>query len=214
MIRAYDKAYLGTAQLALAHAFDYAVYSEEIDLGDFCELFISSGVALRFQRGDARTLAGQSGVELAREALTHAGRCNPAPARYVQDRSPEYWAGWALAYYQWASGLAFKRILDAVPIDSVLLMYPKYHEMDILQFTEHMNELIHEAEGVSRLKEFRVRLGLSQRELAARANVPLRSIQQYEQRQKSINRASFETVLSLSQALFCSDPRDLLELDM
>ena len=42
---------------------------------------------------------------------------------------------------------------------------------------------------MSRLQEYRRRIGLSQRELSERADVPLRTIQQYEQKQKNINHA-------------------------
>lgn len=41
----------------------------------------------------------------------------------------------------------------------------------------------------------------------------LRSVQQYEQRQKSINRASFDTVVALAKAVYCSDPTELMEVD-
>lgn len=52
--------------------------------------------------------------------------------------------------------------------------------------------------------------GYSQEELAEAANVPLCTIQQYEQRQKSINKAQVEYLLQLSQALCCK-VEDLIE---
>lgn len=212
MIRAYDETYLRLARASLARAFDYAVYDEHLALEEFCAAFLSSGVARRFERGDAGTLAGKSGVELARDVLSSLPDYQPSPARYAVSRTPEYWAGWALAYYQWQSGLPFERILRAVPINSILLMYDKFHEMDVTQFADHMDGLMREAEPISRLKELRMRMGISQRELAVRSGVPLRSVQQYEQRQKNINRASFESVVALARAVYCSDPTDLLEV--
>ena len=56
----------------------------------------------------------------------------------------------------------------------------------------------------------RDRYGCTQAELAKRSNVSLRSIQMYEQRNKDINRASAETVLSLAKVLGCT-MEDLLE---
>ena len=53
--------------------------------------------------------------------------------------------------------------------------------------------------------------GLSQSELAKFSSVPLRSIQQYEQKQKNINNAKTETVLMLARALSC-EIEDILEL--
>lgn len=57
----------------------------------------------------------------------------------------------------------------------------------------------------------RTRVGLSQRELAEQSGVPIRTIQQYEQRQKNINKASAEYIVSLSKVLFCN-PDELLEV--
>ena len=53
--------------------------------------------------------------------------------------------------------------------------------------------------------------GLSQSELAEMSGVSVRTIQQYEQRQKSINRAKAETLLRLARAL-CCDMEDLMEM--
>jgi len=210
---AYDESYVRLARASLARAFDYAVNDEQLDLDVFCSLFVSSGVARRFQNGDARTIAGQSGVELARETLAGTPGYRPAPARYATGRSPEYWTGWALAYYQWFAGLSFRRIFSAVPASTIIDLYHPYHEMDIAHFVERMGALMRDAERQPRLAWYRQRMGLTQRELAERSGIPVRSIQQYEQRQKHINRAGFETVIALARALNCTDPCDLLELD-
>ena len=53
---------------------------------------------------------------------------------------------------------------------------------------------------------------LSQKELAEKANVPLRTIQQYEQKQKNINHARADYVIRLAKALYCR-PEDLLEVE-
>ena len=52
--------------------------------------------------------------------------------------------------------------------------------------------------------------GLSQSELARRANVGLRAIQMYEQRNKNINHAQGATLYRLSRVLGCG-MEDLLE---
>ena len=46
--------------------------------------------------------------------------------------------------------------------------------------------------------------------VAVISGVPVRSIQQYEQRRKDLNKAAAETVAALARALFCS-VEDLLE---
>ena len=93
---------------------------------------------------------------------------------------------------------------------SVLELYDPYHEMDIRQFYDRMNELYLEAEPETNLKRLRQRAGLSQGELARAADVSVRTIQQYEQRQKNINFAQAERLLKLSRALHCA-VEDLVE---
>ena len=89
-------------------------------------------------------------------------------------------------------------------------MYSPYHEMDIRQFCDKMSERYRAAQPETNLKALRQRADLSQRELSEQSGVPLRTIQQYEQRQKSINKAQAEYLLMLARAL-CCDMEDLLE---
>ena len=51
---------------------------------------------------------------------------------------------------------------------------------------------------------------LSQSELAQQAGVSVRTIQQYEQRRKDINKAQTETLLKIARALVCT-VEDLVE---
>lgn len=92
----------------------------------------------------------------------------------------------------------------------ILRLYTPYHEMDVRQFCDKMNELYRRANPGTKLKFQRKSAGLSQRELAERSGVPLRTIQQYEQRQKSINRAQAEYLVMLAKVL-CCDVEALLE---
>ena len=211
MIHAYDKIYLDKARTALGRMLDFAVYDLKYDIEDFFALFITSGIAARFEKGDYSVIVGMSGVELAYKVLELVkGEENRIKPQYTADRSEEYWAGWALAYYQWDTALSFEEIVRAVPMKRILQMYSPYHEMDIRQFCDKMNELYRTAQPETNLKAFRQRSGLSQRELAEQSGVPLRTIQQYEQRQKSINKAQAEYLLMLARTLCCA-MEDLLE---
>jgi len=211
MIHAYDKLYLDKAMKSLAQMLDYAVYDLKYDIAAFFDLFLSSGVSSLFESGDANTLAGRSGVELAWEILGKSGiafeRITPTA---VSDRSEEYWIGWALAYYQWDTSLPFADIVRCVPIKDILMLYHPYHEMDIRQFVDHMNDLIRRAQPDTNLKRLRMQYGFSQSQLADASGVPVRTIQQYEQRQKNINKAQAEYLVMLASVLHC-DPSDLLE---
>ena len=126
------------------------------------------------------------------------------------DKSPSYWAGFCLAYYQWYRDVSFTRILEAVKLSEMIRLYPKLHEMDILQFVDVVDQRMHDTYQRSRLREYRMRMGLSQSELSASSGVPLRQIQLFEQGQRDINKTSAITVLMLSKALRC-EMSDLIE---
>ena len=211
MIHAYDKVYLDKARTALGRMLDFAVYDLKYDIEDFFALFITSGIAARFEKGDYSVIVGMSGVELAYKVLelTKGEEARIKP-QYSADRSEDYWASWALAYYQWDTALSFEEIVRAVPMKRIVQMYSPYHEMDIRQFCDKMNERYRATQPETNLKALRQRAELCQRELAEQSGVPLRTIQQYEQRQKSINKAQAEYLLMLARTL-CCDIEDLIE---
>ena len=190
MIHAYDKNYLAAAQKCLARMLDYMVNDLQYPLETVWNWFLMSEISHRFELGDSTILAGTSGVELARRVLEQAGEPEPVrKASYAYDRSPEYWTGWAIAYYQWDTGLRFS---------------------EIEQFADKMNELYRAAKPETNLKSLRTLAEMSQSELARQAEIPVRTIQQYEQRQKDINKAQGETLLRLARVLHCSID-DLME---
>ena len=208
---AYDRLYLPDAQGALASMLDYAVYSLKYELRFFYDMFIRSSVSRKFSLGDASTIAGKSGVELARLVINEvAGTECDIPYESSFEKSPEYWTGWVLAYYQWCVGDDFLKIESSVPIDDIRSMYGKYHEMDISHFVDRVNEMRMQNRCMTYLKYMRQNTGLSQSELARMTSIPVKTIQQYEQRQKNINKASAEYVIRLSRALNCS-PEMLME---
>lgn len=209
MIHAYDKTYLSKAQSSLASMLDFAVYDLKENLSEFYKKFLSSEISARFERGESSVIAGKSGVEL---ALEIAGDFSLAKKyRPVANKSPEYWTGWALAYFQWQTNLTFRKIDCLIPIEEILGMYSPYHEMDISHFCGKMAELYNSRKRITNLKSQRQKAEFSQKELSEISGVPLRTIQQYEQGQKNINSAKAETVLKLAKALECS-AEDLLEI--
>lgn len=211
-IRAYDESYIAAAQNILGHATDFAVMVLNLDPDEFGKAFIVSDVSRQFADGNPRYVAGMNGCELARKVLsqTHTPFTDEDDVMFL-DKSPEYWAGWALAYYQWYSLRSFTDILTAVPLSRIIEMYPVYHEMDICHFSDHMDELMKEAYPATRLKDHRMNSGMTQSELAAQSGVALRQIQLFEQRQRDINNAAAITLFKLSKALYCR-MEDLIEL--
>jgi transcriptional regulator with XRE-family HTH domain len=202
VIHAYDETYLVHSTRVLGWMLDSAVNLFEQKAASFWRLFISTGYAERFGLGESGLLAGRTGYELARDVLDAAQvKYRPTPPAEVTDLSPEYWAGWALAHYQWRTALSFAEIDGFAPIDDVIACYSPYHEMDVDRFCEHLDGLYAVAHPESRLKAMREKRGMTQEELSAAANVPVRMIQHYEQRVKDIGKAAFETVFRLAQAL-------------
>lgn len=213
MMHAYDEVYRAPAQANLGRMLDHAVNELGAQIGEFYGMFLASGIADQFGKGDYRFITGMSGVELAWEVLR---RCGKEPCyskvRYPVDRSAEYWTGWALARYQWERDELFGRIESYAPIERVRDLYVPYHEMDVRQFIDRMDEMKRLHGGQTNLQSRRRAMGLSQRELSELSGVPLRTIQQYEQRQKRIDRASAESVAALADALWCP-MESLLEYD-
>ena len=203
-IHAYGDIYLNDAQKILGHAVDFALMSLNIEPDVFGSAFAVSPVSSQFAIGNPSYVAGMNGCELAREVLTRVNIHfdDTEDAMYL-DKSPEYWAGWALAFYQWYSSRSFMEILKTVPLSEIISMYPVFHEMDIMQFADRMDEIFKEKYPFTRLKYKRLNCNLSQSELARNSGVALRQIQLFEQRQRNINNASAITLLKLSRTLSC-----------
>lgn len=210
-IRAYAEEYLSGAQRILGDAVDFAVMSLGVEPDAFGKAFAVSGASKRFAAGNPSYVAGINGCELARKVLaeTHTPFEDADDVMFL-DKGPEFWAGWALAFYQWYSGYSFMEILTAVPLSKILQMYPVYHEMDILQFADRMRKEMKAAFPHTRLRARRENCGFSQAELAGDAGVSVRQIQLFEQGQRDINKTAADTLFRLSRSLHCR-MEDLLE---
>lgn len=211
MTYAYDENLLYKARNTMAWMFDYAINTLGISLSVFFQMFLSSSVSENFENGDSSTIAGKSGPELVIKIINELDSdIEIKPIVATSDRSPEYWLGWALSYYQWLKDETFSRIADRVPITDIILMYRKYHEMDIKHFVIEIDRRMNESSQESMLKRVRLYAQYSQKDLSDKTGIPVRTIQQYEQKQKNINNAKAETVLKLANALYCR-PEDLME---
>ena len=214
MTHAYSESYLNDAKARLSQFFDYLINDCGMKADWVAAIFLSSGYAEQFERGNPAILAGMSGIELARAVVgaTYQKKSLPEPG-VSEGLSPEYWAGWALAEYQWYSGKRFKDIFEHVKLSEIISLYPVYHEMDISAFMETMDEKCAAPLPEYRLKKLRESRGLSQAELARISGVSLRSIQMYEQRVNDIDKAQAQTVYKLSHVIGCT-MEDLLEKPM
>ena len=212
MMHAYDEDYLNSAQRILGDMMDYAVNTYDFVPNQFYEMFLVSDVSRQFENGNPTYIAGKNGCELVKEVLRKSGlQFTEMEDEMYLDKSPEYWCGWVLAYYQWYTCRSFMKIYRVMSIEEILKMYPVYHEMDIEKFVETMNEKWDQYYTETNLKRYRTTAGLSQRELAERSGVSVRQIQLFEQRQRDINHTRAIDVLRLAKELGCRS-EELLEI--
>lgn len=204
MIRVYSENYLDDAMRNLGEALDYAVNDCGMNSDEFMEMFVAGGIAEQFGAGAPKYVAGMSGTELVWEVVASSGQKRELPeARVEYERSPEYWGGWILAYFQWFTGRSFKNILQSLSMEEILRMYPTLHEASEQKFVETANRIIRRKNPQTQLQQLRRAMGYSQRFLAEKSGVSLRMIQQYEQRAKDINKATGKNLLGLAYALGC-----------
>lgn len=214
MIHAYNEFHLRHAQAALGDVFDYAENACGIPGDGFIKLFIVSSISKRMANGEPAYVSGKSGIEIVRDiVLETTGKKLTITPQKNMSRSCEYWIGRAVAYYQWHSARSYSDIFKAIPFDELQRMYPTLHEADITKFVEIADKRINAFFPETSLKRIRTYYGCSQSELAMLSGVSLRSIQMYEQKRKSINRASVETVYRLAKALGCQMD-DLMEFEL
>ena len=202
MIRAYNEIYLDDAMQTLAEMFSYVPNARQADA--LFQHFVMSGVAYQFGRGNPRY------INMPPQALFEevAGRKMPLVQPYSYGRSPEYWCGFVLAYYQCYTGLGFEQIGRRFPPSRIIAMYNPLHEASMEKFVEVANSIVFQKE--TNLARYRKTANLSQRELAKYSQVSLRAIQLYEQRQLDINMAPAIKLFKLSRVLGCH-VEDLLE---
>jgi len=217
MTRAYDKFFLPGVMNNLGFAFDFAVNGCDVAPDSFYDFFIASKVASAIEDGSPAFICGCSGTELVLTVFDRVGiKSDAADKEFIRfNRSPEYWAGWVLAYYQWNSGISFAKIRDYVAFHDVINMYYPLHEAPKEKFSDVMNELIKRKnqERGTNLHRLRKASGLTQKELAELSGVNLRTLQQYEIGTKDINKASGAAINSLALALRCNF-YDVMELDL
>lgn len=213
MTRAYNESYLNDAAENLGDMLAYAVNDCGYDTDEFFGWFVMSGLADQFGNGNPKYIAGLSGIELAREVVYQTSGVRPSiEATQDIEKDATYWAGWALAHYQWFSGLRFADIIrGGLTVSKVKSLYI-LHEADISKFIDAADSMIASTLNAqpTRLKTIRKARGFTQQELSEVSGVTLRMIQLYEQRRNNINEASAASVISLANALGCQ-PIDLME---
>ena len=206
---AYSQLYLSKASSVIGNMLHDAVVVFGLDGTNFLNRFIQSGVAMQFESGNPKYIAGKSGLELFMEVMenTTGETVNAEPIENYE-KSPAYWVGWMLTHYQWYSGHTFESILATVPYEELIGLYSTLHEADIQKSYEVLDA--HFAKTESKLKTIRKLCGLTQEALARESGVSLNTIRAYERQSKDLNKAQFDTIVRFAKALKCN-VSDLIE---
>ena len=206
MTCAYSEMYLEDAMRTLGEAVDFALCDQGLNPADLTAILSNSLEMRQFERGVPRVVCGMSGDELAREIIAGAG-LKPAECRksYPFDHSPQYWAGWVLAYTQWTSCLGFSDLFEVAPLDWIIGSYHPLHEASEDKFAGIVIDKWNKAQVDKKgLKAARKAAGLTQKQLAAQSGVKLRAIQLYEQNRLDLRRTSVSSALALANTLDCT----------
>ncbi len=211
---AYSELYLNDAMCNMGEMVEYLIEAcPETKPDDFFQMMIISGFAKRFETGDPMVVSGMSGTELHHRIMEKCGVIKsewPDPL-IKYDTGESYWCGYILAYYQWKKNLSFSTIFQNISYQDLQRLYPTGHTASedkavFLLESAYANRNSH----MTRLQSYRKLLGLSQKQLAEASDVNLRTLQQYEIRDKDIKKASAEKVIALSKVLMCN-PEDLFD---
>ena len=214
MERAYSDNYIDDAQENLGFAFDYAAKEYGIDPDIFLDYFINSGIAYHFEIGNPKYIAGKSGIELVYEIFKRMNKNENIikEPSFIYNYSNYYWCGYILCYFQWFHNISFNKIRQYLNMKELDKLYSILHEVSEQKAIELIKKNIINNNKQTLLQRIRLNNNLSQNELSKLSGVSLRMIQQYEQKQKDINKASINTLNNLSKILNCTI-EDLMEIE-
>jgi DNA-binding Xre family transcriptional regulator len=213
MTSAYSADYLPGAMESMGEMLDYAVNRCRLPLNDFWALFLATGYGDQFGSGVPKVVAGYTGTELTWEVLRKAGLEGNYPEPQAESGdSPEDWCGRNMAYFQWVTGRSFKNICRTLSMEDICKLYPNLRRASEEKIVETLSQMLNRESSSTQLRTLRMAACYSQRQLAEKAGVPLRTIQEYEGQTGVINQATGETLAAIAQALGCGAD-DLLEYE-
>lgn len=206
----YDEGLLDTAMSTLGKAFDFADKHVPGGMERFYDLFMRSSVARTFDGPDAHPSVNSSGIELVLSVCEGDPSSGGLDLMLMTERrlpraeqARGRWCGRVLAFHQWETGTTFRAISTYLDVDDLFALYARFRVASPKVVSLAIEEELARTVVPTRLRTYRDAAGLTQAELARVSGVSLRSIQQYEQRAKDINRAQARSVQRLAQALSC-----------
>ena len=177
---------------------------------EFFKLFASSKISIEYAKANPKYIYGMSGVELAYEILIDLGFDPKNVNDYELDKDINFWAGRILAYIQYMHNYDFKFLAEIINVNLLLDHFEELSNQTLSSTDEYIFKNLVSQDSKSRLQSRRKIVELSQTELAEKANINVRTLQQYEIKSKNINNASITNVMKLAEALGCK-AEDILE---
>lgn len=140
MMHAYIEPYLKDVMRNLGVMSHFCINEYGLSPEQFSVLFSKSLVAEQISNGNPRFLTGMSGKEMADMMMEESKeQSNVTTSTDMYHVTPEYWAGWVMAYYQWFTAKSFAQMFaDGKTYDKVLKMYHPMHEADLAKVVEAM----------------------------------------------------------------------------
>ena len=216
LLRPYPKPLVTDAMQLLG---EFSAYTSakipETSPDSLFSMFIVSGLASRFEKGDPALIRGMSGAELAHKVMNACGISLPEDKEnFISDGASTalpFWCGKMLSYLQWFKAISFSELLRLLPVSRLRSMYQDLKDMPIEVAAVTIDKRLALRQSSStKLQAIRKRTGLSQKELALASGVNVRTLQQYERRDKDIKKAAAGKLIALSRVMHCS-PESLLD---
>lgn len=210
-MKAYNEIYLSDAMNCLADMMEYGVNECGIEPDELFGMFIGLGYADAFGSGNLKYISGMSGTALAQKIISE-GKLQTHPEKdYIHVDA--YWCGWILAYYQHKTAIPFRDIIKYITFDYLHMAYPALHTASEEKSVETFNDIIRREEKISHIQSARINYGYSQSELAQAAGINKRTLQEYENKRRDINKASGSVLCRLARALSCNI-EDIMEFEL
>lgn len=205
---AYQASKLNSTQELLGDFFNLAINHYHLSPNKAYKLLLISKYSKLIEKGNPSIIYGKSGYELFYDISKEINSSYQITKPKFLEKTETYWAGWIVGYLQWATARSFDNIFELLPLEKIISMYHPYHEMDERHFVEDVLEKYFLPK--SNLFRIRKRNKLTQKELANRASVSVRTIQMIEQRHNDINQVKAINLFNISRELNCQ-MEDLLE---
>ena len=190
--------------------FDTAVNHNGMRGQEAANLLVSSGLAEHLERQNPAFVAGKSGTELLSWACEQVGLSPEVANPPRTPTTPDYWVGYMLGLFQVAAGWTYRQVFERMSYADLRGMHSWCQDMSEREVVDTICDELLKRPQQKALRRMRKASGLTQSQLAAQAGLSMRTIQQYEEGQKDINKAAVGNVRKLALILHCTI-EDLLE---